>query len=372
MHIACGYGLFTGGLGAHYGAEKLGCTVVPVSGGMTERQVTLIEDFKPRIIMVTPSCMITLLDEFRARGVDPAQISLAVGIFGAEPWTNAMRGAIERAFDMHAVDIYGLSEVMGPGVAVNRLCGSGLDAVGMAARGVRSRDCDLVIAGGVESMSRAPFVMPKAETHFARATALYDTTIGWRFVNPALKQAYGTESMPGTADDVAADYDVSRADQDAFAIRSQQRWDGARQRGRFDAEIAPITIRQRRGDPIVVARDEHPRPDAQLARPAALKGINGPDLSVIAGNASGVNDGACALILASEKAAARHGLRPMARVVAMAAAGVSPRVMVVGPAPATRTALARAKLSLFQMDVIELSEAFAAQAPAMRSASARA
>ncbi|MDM7255109.1 MAG: acetyl-CoA C-acyltransferase, partial [Paracoccus sp. (in: a-proteobacteria)] len=249
-----------------------------------------------------------------------------------------------------------------PGTTVNRLCGSGMDAVGMAARAIKAGDCDLVIAGGVESMSRAPFVMPKAETAFSRANAVYDTTIGWRFVNPKMKAQYGVDSMPQTADNVAADFNVSRADQDAFAARSQARWDAAHKAGVFDEEIVPVTIPQRKGEPVVVDTDEHPRPGTTAEQLARLRGVNGPDLSVTAGNASGVNDGACALLIASGEAAKKHGLTPKARIVAMAAAGVPPRIMGIGPAPAAKKVLARAGLTLDQMDVIELNEAFASQA----------
>ncbi|PWE32887.1 3-oxoadipyl-CoA thiolase [Maritimibacter sp. 55A14] len=252
-----------------------------------------------------------------------------------------------------------------PGTTVNRLCGSGMDAVGLAARGIRAGDQDLVIAGGVESMSRAPFVMPKAETAFSRANAIYDTTIGWRFVNPKMQAAFGTDSMPQTADNVAADYDVSRADQDAFAARSQARWEAAQKAGLFAEEIVPVEVPQRRGEPVLVDTDEHPRPGTDAAKLAKLKGVNGPDLSVTAGNASGVNDGAAALLLASGEAATTHGLTPVARVVAMAAAGVEPRVMGIGPVPATQKVLARAGLTLDRMDVIELNEAFAAQSLAV-------
>ncbi len=248
-----------------------------------------------------------------------------------------------------------------PAVTVNRLCGSGMDAVGSAARAIKAGDADLMIAGGVESMSRAPFVMPKADSAFSRANAVFDTTIGWRFVNPAMHKAYGTHSMPQTADNVAADWGISREDQDAFALRSQQRWAAAQAAGLFADEIAPVMIPQRKGDALVVDTDEHPRPDVTLAQLARLKGVNGPDLSVTAGNASGVNDGAAALIVASEAAAAAHGLTRRARIVGMAAAGVEPRVMGVGPVPAVRKVLARAGLTLDQMDVIELNEAFAAQ-----------
>ena len=248
-----------------------------------------------------------------------------------------------------------------PGATINRLCASGLDAVGMAARGIRAGDMDLAIAGGVESMSRAPFVMPKATTAFSRANAVYDTTIGWRFVNPKMKADHGIDSMPETADNVAADYDINRADQDAFAARSQARWDAAHMAGHFAEEITPVTIPQRKGDPLVVDTDEHPRPGTSAEKLAKLRGINGPDLTVTAGNASGVNDGAAAILLASEAAASAQGLTPMARVVGMSAAGVAPRVMGIGPVPATQKLLARTGLSINDMDVIELNEAFAAQ-----------
>lgn len=252
-----------------------------------------------------------------------------------------------------------------PGTTVNRLCGSGMDAVGLAARSIRAGDCDLVIAGGVESMSRAPFVMPKADAAFSRTTAIYDTTIGWRFPNPRLKQAFGTHSMPETADNVAAEFNIARADQDAFAARSQARWAAAQEAGIFAEEIVPVTIPQRKGDPLVIAADEHPRPGTTAEQLAKLRGVNGPDLSVTAGNASGVNDGAAALVVASAAAAQAQGLVPRARIVAMAAAGVEPRIMGVGPVPAVRKVLARAGLRLDQMDVIELNEAFAAQALAV-------
>jgi 3-oxoadipyl-CoA thiolase len=248
-----------------------------------------------------------------------------------------------------------------PGTTVNRLCASGMDAVGMAARGIKAGDYDLVIAGGVESMSRAPFVMPKATSAFSRANAVYDTTIGWRFVNKKMQAAYGTDSMPETADNVAEDYGVSRADQDAFAARSQARWEAAQAKGIFAEEITPVTVPQRKGDPVVVDTDEHPRPGTTAEKLSGLKGVNGPDKTVTAGNASGVNDGAAAVLLASEAAAKANGLTPMARVVAMAAAGVEPRVMGIGPVPATRKVLAKAGLSIEQMDVIELNEAFASQ-----------
>ena len=252
-----------------------------------------------------------------------------------------------------------------PGTTINRLCGSGMDAVGQAARTIRAGDADLMIAGGVESMSRAPFVMPKAETAFSRQNSVYDTTIGWRFPNPKMHSAYGTDSMPQTADNVAADWNVSREDQDLFAARSQARWDSANKAGHLTAEIVPVVIPTRKGDPIIVDTDEHPRPGTSAADLGRLKGVNGPELTVTAGNASGVNDGACALLIASAEAAASHGLTPKARIVGMAAAGVAPRVMGVGPVPAVRKVLARTGLTLDQMDVIELNEAFAAQALAV-------
>ena len=248
-----------------------------------------------------------------------------------------------------------------PGITLNRLCASGLDAVGAAARAIRAGDMDLAIAGGVESMSRAPFVMPKSDTAFGRNNAVYDTTIGWRFVNPQMKARYGVDSMPETADNVADDHGISRADQDAFALRSQQRWAAADAAGVFAQEIAPVTIPQRKGDALVVDRDEHPRPQTDAAGLAKLRGINGADKAVTAGNASGVNDGAAAMLIASEAAADRHGLKPMARVVAMSAAGVAPRVMGIGPIPAAEKVLKRAGLTIDQMDVIELNEAFASQ-----------
>lgn len=251
-----------------------------------------------------------------------------------------------------------------PGTTVNRLCGSGLDAVGMAARAIRAGDAELLIAGGVESMTRAPFVMGKADTAFSRAAQVHDTTIGWRFVNPKMAAAHGTHSMPETADNVAADWTISRADQDAFAARSQARWEAAEAEGRFVDEIVPLTLAGRKGE-VVVDKDEHPRPGTTVEALAKLKGINGPDLSVTAGNASGINDGAAALLVASEAAADAHGLSPKARIVGYAAAGVAPRVMGVGPVPAVRKLMARTGLTLAQMDVIELNEAFAAQALAV-------
>ncbi|MFB9225168.1 3-oxoadipyl-CoA thiolase [Paracoccus cavernae] len=252
-----------------------------------------------------------------------------------------------------------------PATTVNRLCGSGMDAIGMAARAIKAGDCDLVIAGGVESMSRAPFVMPKAETAFSRNNAVYDTTIGWRFVNPAMKAAFGVDTMPQTADNVAADFNISREDQDAFALRSQARWAAANAAGVFKDEIIPVSVPRKKQEPMVVDTDEHPRPETTAAQLAKLRVVNGPDLTVTAGNASGVNDGAAALVIASAEAAKTHGLTPKARIVAMAAAGVEPRVMGIGPAPAVRKVLAKTGLTLADMDVIELNEAFAAQALAV-------
>ncbi|MGU3497108.1 3-oxoadipyl-CoA thiolase [Xanthobacteraceae bacterium A53D] len=248
-----------------------------------------------------------------------------------------------------------------PGTTINRLCGSGMDAVGTAARAVKAGEAGLILAGGVESMSRAPFVMGKADSAFSRNMKIEDTTIGWRFVNPAMKALHGVDSMPETAENVADDYKVSRADQDAFALRSQQRAGRALAEGRFDREIVPVLIPQKKGDPRQVSVDEHPRPDTTAEQLAKLKGVVRPDGSVTAGNASGVNDGACALIIASEAAARANGLTPRARIVGMATAGVAPRIMGIGPAPATRKVLAQTGLSLGQMDVIELNEAFASQ-----------
>jgi 3-oxoadipyl-CoA thiolase len=247
-----------------------------------------------------------------------------------------------------------------PGATINRLCGSGMDAVGTAARAIRSGEAQLMIAGGVESMSRAPFVMPKAESAFARTNAVYDTTIGWRFVNRLMKEMHGVDSMPETAENVATDFKIDRLSQDRMALASQLKAVAAQNSGFFDAEITPVTIAQKKGDPIVVATDEHPR-ETSLEALAKLKGVVKPDGTVTAGNASGVNDGACALILADDSAAARHGLRPRARAVGMATAGVAPRIMGIGPAPATRKVLEATGLKLDQMDVIELNEAFAAQ-----------
>ena len=252
-----------------------------------------------------------------------------------------------------------------PGATVNRLCGSGLDALAMAARTVRLGEAQLIVAGGVESMSRAPFVLPKAEAPFARTAEIYDTTIGWRFVNPRMRERYGIDSMPETGENVAAEYHVSRADQDAFALRSQQRTAAAYARGFFAAELIPVEVPVARGRTQVVERDEHPRPETTLAQLASLPTPFRAGGTVTAGNASGVNDGACALLIASEDAARRHGLTPRARIVAAATAGVAPRIMGMGPAPATARVLERTGLGIGQMDVIELNEAFAAQALAV-------
>lgn len=247
-----------------------------------------------------------------------------------------------------------------PGATINRLCGSGLNAVGIAAQAIRSGEGSLVIAGGVESMSRAPFVMPKADSAFGRNNAVYDTTIGWRFINPVMKQLYGVDSMPETAENVATQYNISRADQDQMALSSQLKAVAAQKAGFFDSEICPVTVAQKKGDPLVVSKDEHPR-ETTAESLAKLKGVVSPQGTVTAGNASGVNDGACALILASQAGAVQNHLTPRARVVGMAVAGVPPRVMGIGPAPATEKVLSLTGLKLAQMDVIELNEAFAAQ-----------
>ena len=252
-----------------------------------------------------------------------------------------------------------------PGTTVNRLCGSSLDAVAVAARAIKTGENSLVIAGGVESMSRAPFVMAKGDSAFSRSIKLEDTTIGWRFVNSLMKAQYGVDSMPETGENVAEEFRISRQDQDAFAYRSQQRAAAARKNGNFAEELVPVVIRADKGAPIVVDKDEHPRPDTTLEALAALKPIVRPNGTITAGNASGVNDGACAVLLASEDAAKRFGLTPKARVVASAAAGVAPRIMGMGPAPAARKVLELAKLTISDMDVIELNEAFASQALAV-------
>jgi 3-oxoadipyl-CoA thiolase len=251
-----------------------------------------------------------------------------------------------------------------PGSTINRLCGSSMDAIGIAARAIKSGEASLMIAGGVESMSRAPFVMGKADSAFSRAAKIEDTTIGWRFINPLMKAKYGVDSMPETAENVAADFKVSRADQDAFALRSQQRAAAAIASGRLAEEIVPVTIAQKKGDPVVVSRDEHPR-ETSLEALGKLKGVVKPDGTVTAGNASGVNDGACAVLIASAEAVKKYGLQPKAQVLASAVAGVAPRIMGFGPSPAMRKVLSRAGLKLSDIDVIELNEAFASQALAV-------
>jgi acetyl-CoA acyltransferase len=248
-----------------------------------------------------------------------------------------------------------------PGTTVNRLCGSSMDTVAIASRAIKSGEVDFLIAGGVESMTRAPFVLGKADAAFSRSLKLEDTTMGWRFINPALKAKYGTDLMPETAELVAEEFRVSRADQDAFAYRSQQRAAAATKAGLLAQEIIPVAIPQKKGEPTIVTTDEHPRPETTMEALAKLKGVVKPEGTVTAGNASGINDGACALLLASEDAVRRHGLIPRARVVAAAAAGVAPRIMGMGPVPATRKVLAKANLAIAQMDVIELNEAFASQ-----------
>jgi 3-oxoadipyl-CoA thiolase len=247
-----------------------------------------------------------------------------------------------------------------PGTTVNRLCGSGMDAIGIAARAIKAGETGLMIAGGVESMSRAPFVQGKATIAFSRQAEIFDTTIGWRFVNPLMKKLYGVDSMPETGENVADDYKVSRADQDAFAMRSQQKASRAQKDGTLAQEIVPVTIAQKKGDPLTVSQDEHPR-ETSLEALAKLKGVVRPDGSVTAGNASGVNDGAAALLIADEDSARRFGLAPRARILGIATAGVAPRVMGIGPAPATQKLLKRLNMSIDQFDVIELNEAFASQ-----------
>ncbi|MGM9491212.1 3-oxoadipyl-CoA thiolase [Ideonella sp. YS5] len=248
-----------------------------------------------------------------------------------------------------------------PGTTLNRLCGSSLDAIGTAARAIKAGEADLVIAGGVESMTRAPFVMGKADSAFSRAAKVEDTTIGWRFVNPLMKKLHGIDTMPETAENVAQDFGISRADQDAFALRSQQRWAKSFAEGRFGREIVAVQVPQKKGDPKTIETDEQPRPETTLEALAKLRGVVRPDGSVTAGNSSSVNDGACAVLLASEAGVARHGLKPRGRVLGMSVAGVPPRIMGIGPAPASRKVLAQTGLSLSQIDVIELNEAFAAQ-----------
>ncbi len=261
-----------------------------------------------------------------------------------------------------AVLLAGLPESV-PAATVNRLCGSSMDAVALCARAIRAGEAELMIAGGVEGMTRAPFVMPKADSAYSRSNAVFDTTLGWRFVNPVLKQHFGIDSMPETAENVATDFGIARADQDAFALRSQQRYAAARARGYFAGEIVPVTIPGRKGD-TVVTEDEHPR-ETTLEALARLKGVVKPDGTVTAGNASGINDGAIAVLIASERAAARHGLKPLARIVGAATAGVQPRIMGIGPAPATKKLLERHGLKVADVQVFELNEAFAAQALAV-------
>ena len=252
-----------------------------------------------------------------------------------------------------------------PGSTINRLCGSSMDAVAIGARAIKSGEADLLIAGGVESMSRAPFVIAKADSAFSRSIKMEDTTIGWRFVNPLMKAKYGTDSMPETGENVAEEFHISRADQDLFALRSQQRAADAMRSCRLKQEIVPVPISQKKGEPLLFAQDEHPRPDTTLEALSKLRPVVKPNGTITAGNASGVNDGACALLLASEAGVKRHGLTPKARVVAAAVSGIAPRIMGMGPAPATRKVLAKAGLSLAQMDVIELNEAFASQSLAV-------
>ncbi|NBV17173.1 3-oxoadipyl-CoA thiolase [Janthinobacterium sp.] len=252
-----------------------------------------------------------------------------------------------------------------PGNTINRLCGSSLDAVGMAARSIKAGEAELIIAGGVESMTRAPFVMGKADSAFSRAAKIEDTTLGWRFVNGKMKAQYGIDTMPETAENVAVEFGISRADQDALALRSQQRWAAAHAAGVFEREIVPVAVPQKKGDPKMVTSDEHPRPDTSLEMLAKLKGVVKPDGSVTAGNASGLNDGACAILLASAAAVEKYRLKARAKVLGMATAGLAPRIMGFGPSPASRKVLAQTGLTIEQMDVIELNEAFAAQALAV-------
>ncbi len=289
----------------------------------------------------------------RNKGLDPAAIEEV--LYGCAN----QAGEDNRNVARMALLLAGVPQDV-PGATINRLCGSGMDAVGTAARAIMTGQIDLAIAGGVESMSRAPFVMPKAESAFSRANAVYDTTIGWRFINPKMKSAYGVDQMPETAENVATDYKISREDQDAFALRSQMRAAAAQKSGFFDAEIVPVSIPSRKGDPVIVSRDEHPR-ETTMEALAKLKGVVRPDGTVTAGNASGVNDGSAAMIIASEAAVKRFGLTPRARLLSMATAGVAPRVMGIGPAPATQKLLARAGMTIGQIDVVELNEAFAAQ-----------
>lgn len=293
----------------------------------------------------------------RNRGLDPARIDDV--IYGCAN----QAGEDNRNVARMALLLAGLPETV-PGSTVNRLCGSSLDAIGVAARAIKSGETQLMIAGGVESMSRAPFVMGKAESAFSRSMKMEDTTIGWRFINAQMKALYGVDSMPETAENVATDFAISRADQDAFALRSQLRTAQAQASGAFNDELIPVWIPQRKGEPLCFSQDEHPR-STSLEALAKLKGVVRPDATVTAGNASGVNDGACALLLANEQAMVQNDLQPLARVVGVATAGVAPRIMGFGPAPAVRKVLAQTGLTLAQMDVIELNEAFAAQALAV-------
>lgn len=289
----------------------------------------------------------------RSPGLDPAQIDDVY--YGCAN----QAGEDNRNVARMAAMLAGLPVTV-PGATLNRLCGSGMDAIGTAARAIRAGEADIMIAGGVESMSRAPFVLAKAESAFSRSARIEDTTIGWRFVNPRMKATHGIDSMPETAENVALQFGIAREDQDAFALRSQQRYAAALARGFYDGELIPVVIPQRKGDPVIVSADEHPR-ETSLEALARLKGVVRPDGTVTAGNASGVNDGSVALLLASEAAAVRNGLTPRARVVAMATAGVESRIMGIGPAPASKKLLQRTGLTLADIDVIELNEAFAAQ-----------
>lgn len=293
----------------------------------------------------------------RHPGLDPALIDDV--IYGCAN----QAGEDNRNVARMALLLAGLPESV-PGSTVNRLCGSSLDAIGIAARAIKSGETQLMVAGGVESMSRAPFVMGKAENAFSRNMKIEDTTIGWRFINAQMKTRYGVDSMPETAENVAQEFGISRADQDAFALRSQLRTAAAQEQGLFAQELIPVTVSQKKGDPLIFREDEHPRATS-LEALARLKGVVRADGTVSAGNASGVNDGACALLIASEQAMAQQGLQPLARIVGVATAGVAPRIMGFGPAPAVRKVLAQTGLTLSQMDVIELNEAFAAQALAV-------